>query len=114
MSGSIILIGIPKNPILTVLGFTVFVGYTRVRMIIFQANLLNSVQHNYKATLLSALSLFSIIGEIAAISLLARLIGFSNYSIGYLQYGIVVFCISCGLWLLVRFTSRQIQQYPVE
>ena len=107
MSGAILLVGISHSPILAVLGFTIFVGYTRVRMIIFQSNLLKSVQHSYKATLLSTLSFFSIIGEIAAISILARLIGFKGYLTGYVLYAFSVFGISSVLWVIMLLTNKK-------
>jgi len=106
MSGSIIMVGISNNPVITVAGFTIFVGYTRVRMITFQSNLLKAIAHSYKATLLSALNFFTIIGEIAAISLLARLIGFKGYVVGYLLYGFAVFGIAIILWMVMFATNR--------
>lgn len=106
MSLSILMIGISKSPVIAVTGFTIFAGYTRVRMITFQTNILKSESHEYKATLLSALNFFTIVGEIAAITLLARLIGFKGYLIGYVLYGIAVFGISFILWMLMLVTNR--------
>jgi len=80
MSLCIVVIGISKSPIVAVTGFTLFAGYTRVRLIIFQAKLLHDIKHAYKATLISALNLFTIIGEIGAITILSKTIGFKGYS----------------------------------
>jgi MFS family permease len=106
MSASIMIVGISKSPIVAVTGFTIFAGYTRVRMITFQSNLLRIISHSYKATLLSALNFFSIIGEIAAITLLARLIGFKGYLVGYMLYGFAVFGIAMVLWTIMLATNH--------
>ncbi len=106
MSGCLVMMGISRNPIVVVSAFTLFAGYTRVRMIVFQAKLLHQIQHTYKATLISALNLFTIIGEIGAITLLSRLIGFKQYSLGYVFFGIAVFAVSFLLWLTMAAAQR--------
>lgn len=98
LSLCLIMIGISRNQALVVTGFTVFFGYARVRPIIFQAKLLHNITHTYKATLLSALNLFTIIGEVGAIALLAWFIGSNNYYIGYLLFGVTIFGIGSLLW----------------
>lgn len=112
MSSCIVLIGASKSPITAVIGFTLFAGYTRVRLIIFQAKLLHDIKHAYKATLMSALNLFTIIGEIGAITVLSKTIGFKGYSVGYLMFGFAVFGIGLLLWLgMMLENKRNIKQW---
>lgn len=106
MSICILLMGITSNPVIVVAGFTLFAGYIRVRQIIFQAKLLYEIKHAYKATLISALNLFSLIGEVAVIAILARLIGFSGYTLGYLLFGFAVFGIGIVLWALMLLEHK--------
>jgi MFS family permease len=106
MSICILLMGITSNPAIVVAGFTLFAGYIRVRQIIFQAKLLHEIKHAYKATLISALNLFSLIGEVAVIAILARLIGFSGYTLGYLLFGFAVFGIGIVLWALMLLEHK--------
>ncbi|MFS8119360.1 MAG: hypothetical protein ACMG55_12870, partial [Microcoleus sp.] len=114
ITACMLIIGMSKNPITAIVGFTLFSGYTRVRLIVFQAKLLHEIKHNYKATLISALNLFTIIGEVGAITLLAKLIGFKDYTLGYLLFGFAVFGIGLLLWFIMRFESRRkIQSFPV-
>lgn len=107
MSICFMIMGITSNPIIVVAGFTFFAGYTRVRQIIFQAKLLHEVQHSYKATLISALNLFTVIGEIAAIAILAKLIGFNGYTLGYLLFGFAVFGIGLILWAFMLLEHKR-------
>lgn len=107
MSFCIALIGITKSPVLAVIGFTLFAGYTRVRLIIFQAKLLHDIRHTYKATLISALNLFTIIGEVGAITILSKTIGFKGYTTGYLLFGVSVLGIGLLLWVVMIFENRR-------
>lgn len=106
MSGCLILIGLTTNPFLAIVGFTVFAGYGRVRQIIFQSKLLTKIKHTYKATLISALNLFTVIGDMVAITLLAKMIGLHAYSVGYLLFGLSVFGIGSFLWILMLLEHR--------
>jgi MFS family permease len=107
VSFCLILIGISHSPIVAVIGFTVFVGYTRVRFIVFQAKMLHDIKHSYKATLISALNLFTVIGEVGAISILAKTIGFKDYALGYLLFGLSVFGIGLLLWLIMLIVNKR-------
>lgn len=106
MSACFVVMGITTNVIIVVAAFTLFAGYGRVRQIIFQAKLLHEVQHVYKATLISALNLFTVIGEIGAVAILAKAIGFNGYSIGHLLFGFAVFGIGLVLWALMWLEHR--------
>lgn len=100
-------VGITKNYIIVITGFVLFVAYNRIRLIIFQAKLLQDIKHTYKATLLSALNLFTIIGEIVAIVVLAKYIGITNYSTGYILFAITVFAFGMLLWLIMAVDSSK-------
>ncbi len=106
MSSCLILIGLTTNPFLAVAGFTVFAGYGRVRQIIFQSKLLAEMRHTYKATLISALNLFTVIGDMVAITLLAKMIGLRGYSTGYFLFGIAIFGIGLLLWFILLLGQR--------
>jgi MFS family permease len=99
--------GISTNPLIVIAAFTIFAGYTRVRMIIFQAKMLHDIKHTYKATLLSALNTFTIIAEIAAISLLTFSITASSYQSGYVFFGGIVFIVGLILWGVVLMAPRR-------
>lgn len=115
MSICFITIGLTDNAVVAVVSFILFAGYGRVRLIVFQSKLLTDVAHTYKATLLSALNLFTVIGEVAAISLLATLIGIDGYIYGYLLFGVSVFGIGLVLWyfMLAERRKRTLKQAHV-
>jgi MFS family permease len=106
MTGCLVLIGATKNQWIAVAGFTLFIGYTRVRQIVFQSKVLEEVKHAYKATLISALNLFNVVGDISAIALLAKAIGLYGYSSGYFLFGFVAFGVGLVLWLLMLVEHR--------
>ncbi len=105
-------IGATTNPVVTIGAFTLFAGYTRVRMIVFQAKMLNDIKHTYKATLLSALNLFTLFGDIIAITLLTQYVSQYGYQVGYVIFGIAVLVIGFGLWLAILVTLRRSAQRP--
>ena len=94
-------IGATSNPIVAVIAFTLFAAYTRVRMIIFQAKMLHEIKHAYKATLISALNLFTLLGDIIAITLLTKFVTDKGYLFGYVLFGGAIFAIGIILWLLM-------------
>lgn len=106
ISGSLGLIGISRNQILVVLGFALFAAYSRVRLIIVQAKLLNNLKHVYKATLLSALSLFTCFGDILAVTVLANNISTFKYTNGYLYFSFEVLGFGLLLWLIMWRISK--------
>ncbi len=104
----LMLVGVTRNSLIVVCGFTLFVAYSRIRLIIVQAKLLSSLTHVYKATLISALNLFSGFGDIIAIMILASAISTKSYSIGYLYFGLVVLAICLPLWVVVVLLSKKV------
>lgn len=107
ISACMIGVGSSKNPFIVITAFILFAGYTRVRMIIFQAKMLHDIKHTYKATLISALNLFTLIGEVIATSLISALISKHHYQTGYMLFGLIVFCIGFVLWLLIVVGYRR-------
>lgn len=107
MSACMLLVGLGDNVVVSIVGFTLFAGYGRVRLIIFQSKLLTDIKHTYKATLLSALNLFTIIGEVSAVAILARFIGIQGYITGYLLFGVSVLGIGLVLWYLMYLEYKR-------
>lgn len=101
MVSCLVLMGATPNPIIAVIAFTLFVAYTRVRMIIFQAKMLHEIKHVYKATLISALDLFTLLGDIIAITLLTKFVTGKGYLFGYVLFGVSIFIIGIVLWLFM-------------
>lgn len=106
MAACLIVAGLTDNIVISVIAFTLFAGYGRVRLIIFQAKLLADIKHAYKATLLSALNLFTIIGEVSAVSILAALIGDGGYLVGYFFFGLSALGIGLILWFVMYLERR--------
>jgi hypothetical protein len=96
-----------KNIPVVITGFILFLAYTRIRMIIFQSKLLSQIEHAYKATLISALSLFNLVGEIIAITVLARMINVTNFSDGYFYFAVYTFIVGLLLWFGIVIESRR-------
>lgn len=110
VTGALIVIGVLHEPILTTIAFVLSFGWWRVRQIIFQAKLLHDVRHAYKATLVSALSLFSTVGDVIAIAALGKLIGLYDYNDGYAAFGVAAFGVAFVLWLSVCITNPLTRQ----
>jgi MFS family permease len=106
MAVCLTMVGTSTNPWLAVIGFTLFAGYTRVRLIIFQAKLLHEIQHAYKATLISALNLFTLFGDILAITVLTKYVSSQGYGAGYVSFGLTVLAAGVALWLLLLIHTR--------
>lgn len=100
-------IGITRNPFIVAIGFTLFSAYDRVRLILIQSRLLQQSAVEYKATLLSALSMFSTLGEIIVVGALAKLILSKNYTKGYFWFGVGTWAIGFVLWIGILFSSKQ-------
>jgi len=101
MALCIILMGVTPSPIIAVIAVVLFTAYTRVRPIVLQSKILSELQHTYKATLLSALNMFTLLGDVVAISLLTRMVNQHGYSAGHVWFGGVVGAIALGLWLVM-------------
>ena len=93
--------GVTPSPIIAVIAVVLFTAYTRVRPIVLQSKILSELQHTYKATLLSALNMFTLLGDVVAISLLTRMVNQHGYSAGHVWFGGVVGAIALGLWLVM-------------
>jgi len=106
ISGCLCLIGLSRNQIVVVLGFALFAAYSRVRLIIVQAKLLSNLQHVYKATLLSALSIFTSLGDIVAVTILASNIHIYQYTKGYLLFGLEVLFVGLVMWIIMWRISK--------
>ncbi len=102
----LVFMGATSNPIVAVMAFTLFAAYTRVRMIIFQAKMLHEMKHAYKATLISALNLFTLLGDIIAITLLTKFITDNGYLSGHVLFAGAVFVIGVILWSLMVFEAN--------
>lgn len=107
-AGCLALIGLSRNPWLVITGFTLLAGYGRVQYIVYQAKLLHSVSHAYKATLISALNLFTVFGEVAAAAALAGLIGFSGYIGGYLLFAGATIAVGLFFWVILLAERRSL------
>jgi MFS family permease len=107
ISSFLMLAGSTTNRLVVSFAFIMLAGYDRVHLIIFQAKLLENITHTYKATLLSALNVFSTLGQAGAVVILAKLIGFKGYGTGYVLFGLVTLGVSLFLWLLVVGATRQ-------
>lgn len=107
LAGIFITMGLIHNLFVMAAVFIIYAGYTRIRMIIFQAKMLHDLKHAYKATLISALNLFALFGEMLVISLLTTFIDSSGFITGYLWFGLSVLGVGILLWLFLR---QQVQQ----
>jgi hypothetical protein len=107
MASCLALAGVAAGPWPAIVGFTLFAGYTRVRLIIFQAKLLHEVQHAYKATLISALNLFTLFGDILAITVLTKYVSARGYAAGYVMFGLSVLVVGVALWAVMILYGRR-------
>lgn len=107
IAACMIAVGLGQNPLIIVSAFIIFAAYDRVRLILIQSRLLQEVEHTYKATLLSALSLFSVMGEIVMIALLAYFIELGGYQEGYLWFGGVVLLAGLVLYFAVLASLKR-------
>jgi MFS family permease len=104
--GLLIIAGWSHNPIIVASAFILFAGYYRIRLIVIQSKLLKDIEHTYKATLLSALGIFTPIGDVIAISLLTNYTILHGYSAGYLAYGFTILAI--GILLLIPLAYQML------
>lgn len=99
--------GITRNEWIVITAFILLAAYGRVRLIIFQAKLLASIQHTYKATLISALNLFTTIAQVGAITLLTFYVTNTNLSEGHLLFGASVFAIGLVFVFIMLVEARR-------
>lgn len=98
--------GIGRSPVLAIFGLVLFTGYGRVRLIVFQAKLLEDVNHAYKASLISGLNFFNVFGEVLAVAMLSNYISSHGYPNGYILFGMATALLGFILWLGIVFESR--------
>ncbi len=107
MAACIILMGVTPWPIIAVIAVVLFTAYTRVRPIVLQAKILSELDHAYKATLLSALNVFTLLGDVIAIKLLTACVTHDGYTTGHVWFGLAVGAIACGLWLIMGIVQQR-------
>lgn len=93
-----IVVGLAHDILIASAAFIILGGYSRVRMIAHQSRLFKSMKHTYKATLLSALSLFTLGGELISVSIISGLIANYGFALGHAWFGAGV--LVCGLVLV--------------
>jgi len=108
-AGCLATVGLTSNWVIGVIATALFAGWFRVRKIIYQAKLLAELGHVYKATLLSALSLFTNIWQMVAPGLLAWSVLARNDSLagGYVLFAAIAFITGMILWGWIWLTVRR-------
>lgn len=107
--GCLFAIGFARNLPVAIIAAIIFMGWIRVRKIVFQAKLLSEMKHVYKATLISALSLFANIWQMIAPALLAWSVMTRGQSLasGYVLFATIALVIGLFLWSLIWLTMRR-------
>ena len=111
LAGLYIVVGFGE-PLIIIISGIILMAYGRVRIIIFQAKLLASLQHAYKATLISALNLFITIGEVLVVAVIAWAIGLFGYVQGHYVFGLFVLIVGFILWAILLHSLRLIAKRP--
>jgi MFS family permease len=106
LSGCLILSGLTRVPVIAVAAFTMLIAYVRVRQILYQSRLLKEIDHRYKATLISTMSLSSSIGAIFIIAILSSSINLFGIVHGHAVFGIIVLACSVILYALRALILR--------
>lgn len=107
VAGCFVIAGTTQNQLAVIAAFVILAAYSRVRTIIFQSKLLENLQHAYKATLISALNLFTTFAEVGAITLLTFYITNTNYSEGHAIFGGSLFAIGLIFILIMLVEARR-------
>jgi hypothetical protein len=102
-------IGYSQSLIVVATVAILFIGWLRVRKIIFQAKLLAELKHVYKATLISAISLFVNIFQMLMPALLAWAVLSQGGQLagGYVLFAGVVLIIGLVLWSFVALSAKR-------
>ena len=100
-----------SNPVIVVACFILFLGYVRVRYIVFQSKLFADIDHGYKATLISALSLFAVLGGVFTMLVFGKLSTIFGLSQALQYFAVILFVVGLLLLLLV-VTSRNARIKP--
>ncbi len=105
ISMGFVVIGIGA-PVIIVISTILLAAYSRVRLIVFQSKLLADLHHPYKATLMSALNLFTTLGGVLIAVMIAKAIGMYDYIGGHFAFGIAVFIIGFILWIILAIEHK--------
>lgn len=111
VGGTLVVVGLVHDIYVSAASFIVLGGYSRVRLIPYQAQLFAVSHHAYKASLMSALSLFTLIGDIIAITVVSNLINEHGYAKGYYLFGTTVLVTGFILLMFVLATVRWSKDY---
>jgi hypothetical protein len=109
ISAMLAIIGYSQDLVVVAVTAIIFMGWIRVRKIVFQAKLLAELKHVYKATLISALSFFVNIFQIIAPALLAWSVLQRDGQLGggYVLFAGIVLVIGSVLWIFVMFSAKR-------
>jgi MFS family permease len=109
ISAMLATIGYSQDLVVVAVTAIIFMGWIRVRKIIFQAKLLAELKHVYKATLISALSFFVNIFQMIAPALLAWSVLQRDGQLGggYVLFAGIVLVIGSVLWIFVMLSAKR-------
>jgi len=108
MTGCLLLMGLAPNWVVGVAAVIVFVGWTRVRGILYQSKVLVDLKHVYKATLISALNFFANLWQMVMPLVLAWSVATRGGSLagGYVLFAGIAFLAGMVFWLWIWFAVR--------
>ncbi len=108
VSIAFILIGVLRNPILSILAFSLFPAYDRTRSIIFESQIFEEFHNSkYKSTLVSILNFFAYGNGIWIPLVLAFGIIRTNIVFGHFIFGILILAISIPILLVHNFLQTK-------
>ncbi len=96
-----------SNAFTVVICFVAFLGYVRVRYIVFQSKLLQDLQHGYKATLVSTLGFFGVVGGVFTMMLFGNITSLFGFNRGLIYFSGIVFVIGLALLFVVMSTRTK-------
>lgn len=99
------------NSIVVVACFVAFLGYARVRYIVFQSKLLQDLHHSYKATLVSALSFFGVVGGVLTMLIFGNITNTFGFNRGLIYFSGIVFVIGTLLLFTVMSSRKTLYQF---
>jgi MFS family permease len=107
----LILIGHIHSPVLIALAFALFPAYDRTRNIIFESQLFDEFNaSNYKATLVSVMTFFTLVSTLWLPLLLSRLVSQNGLSAGYTFFGIAIGLILLPVLVLQGASVRSLEK----
>jgi MFS family permease len=95
-----------QNTVVVVVCFVLFLGYARVRYIVFQSKLLENLNHQYKATIISSLNFFGMLGGVVAMLIFSQVSMTHGLMNGLGYFSAIIFAIGLLLWAFVLVTLR--------